>query len=438
LHGTCSAKSRKEQSVYIPHLLGSIGEHMTSTKILGMPVEKGRWLLVITGMIINLCLGTIYSWSVFQNPLKKYFEGLGTTPTDAQLLLAYSIFLACFAIAMPMTGKYIEKYGPRTITILGGLLTGFGWLSASFSPGIEFMYFTYGVIGGIGVGIAYGCPIAVSTRWFPDKKGLAVGLTVLGFGFSAFFTANIANALIGSVGVMGTFRIFGIIFLVLIPLLALPMVFPPQGWAPENWTPQQSAKRTEKKKEYTREDMIKTPVFYGLWFSFFIGCLAGLMAIGISKQVSAEVAVPVEISAMLVGFFAIFNGLGRPAFGKITDMLGPKKTAMISFGLIAISSLCMSIAPSVPVYLCSFAVLWGCLGGWLAIAPAATATYFGTKDYPRCYGVVFVAYGAGAIAGPQLAGYIKDTTSSYLNVFPYVCGLALVGLLIAYFLLKEN
>ncbi|MCX8173589.1 MAG: OFA family MFS transporter [Thermoplasmata archaeon] len=410
---------------------------MSGEKILGIDAEKGRWLLVVCGLVVNLCLGTIYSWTVFQKPLQGYFTALGTAPSDTQMLLPFSIFLACFAIAMPLTGKYIEKFGPKKITIVGGVLTGLGWLSASFSTRIEMMYFTYGVIGGLGVGIAYGCPIAVSTRWFPDNKGLAVGLTVLGFGFSAFVTANLANWLIGAYGIMASLRIFGLLFIALIILLALPMKFPPSGWKPRNWQP--PAKEEEKKKtDYTREEMLRTPTFYGLWFSFFIGCLAGLMAIGISKQVSAEVNVPAGISAMLVGFFAIFNGLGRPAFGKLTDMLKPRKTAILSFALIALSALLLILKPTMEIYLLSFAILWGCLGGWLAIAPAATAAFFGTKDYPRCYGVVFVAYGAGAIAGPLLAGYIKDTTGSYLNVFPYVCVLALIGLVVAFFLLRQK
>lgn len=410
---------------------------MSDEKILGMEPEKGRWLLIVYGLIINLCLGAIYSWSVFQKPLQNYFKDLGTTPSDAQMLLAFSIFLACFAIAMPLTGKYIEKYGPRKITMVGGLLTGFGWLFASFSTRIEIMYIAYGVIGGTGVGIAYGCPIAVSTRWFPDKKGLAVGLTLIGFGFSTVLTANLANWLIGAYGIMTTFKILGLMFISIIILLALPLKFPPPSWKPKNW--QQSAKSEETRKtEYSREEMLRTSTFYGLWFSFFIGCLAGLMAIGISKQVSSEVSVPGSISAMLVSFFAIFNGLGRPAFGKLTDLFNPQRTAMLSFTLIALSALLLTLMPTIEIYLLSFAILWCCLGGWLAIAPAATAAFFGTKDYPRCYGVVFIAYGAGAIAGPLLAGYIKDTTGSYLNVFPYVCILALIGLAVAFFLLKQK
>ncbi|NTW92895.1 MAG: OFA family MFS transporter, partial [Methanoregulaceae archaeon] len=184
---------------------------MTSDEqIFRMPAEKGRWVLVLIGMIINLCLGTIYSWSVFVGPLTAYFNGLGQSVTAGEILLPFSVFLAFFAIAMPLTGKYIETLGPRKVTIIGGILTGLGWLLASTVTSVWMLYIVYGVIGGIGVGIAYGVPVAVAARWFPDRRGTAVGLTLLGFGFSAFLTANIAGYLINNTGVMNTFRMFGV------------------------------------------------------------------------------------------------------------------------------------------------------------------------------------------------------------------------------------
>ena len=406
-------------------------------KILGMEPEKGRWMLVVLGMVINLCLGSIYSWSVFVKPLTDYYTGvLGQTVTANDILMPFSVFLAFFAIAMPFTGKYIERYGPRNITIIGGVLTGLGWLLASVSTSVPMLYVMYGVIGGIGVGIAYGVPVAVSARWFPDRRGLAVGLTVLGFGFSAFFTANIAGWFITAYGVMNTFRIFGIAFIILIILLALPLRFPAAGWVPKGWTAPALKPGEEKPCEFDREKMLKSPSFYGLWTCYFIGCLAGLMAISIAKPVGTDVGIEAGLATMLVGFFAVFNGGGRPVFGALTDKLTPRNAAMVSFILIALASLLMWQIPIVPVYILAFAVLWGCLGGWLAIAPTTTGSYFGTCDYPRCYGVVFLAYGAGAIAGPQLAGFIKTSTGSYIGVFPYVLALAVVGIVIAFTLMK--
>ena len=405
--------------------------------IFGIEPERGRWILIILGMIINLCLGTIYSWSVFVGPLTTYFtKTLGQTVTANDILLPFSVFLAFFAIAMPLTGKYIELYGPRNITIVGGVLTGLGWLLASFASSIPMLYVMYGIVGGIGVGIAYGVPVAVAARWFPDRRGLAVGLTVLGFGFSAFFTANIAGYLIGAYGVMTTFRIFGIVFVILTILLALPLKFPKTGWVPAGWTPPAPKQGEQKSCELTRSQMIKTSSFYALWACYFIGCLAGLMAISIAKPVGTDVGIETGLATALVGVFAIFNGFGRPVFGALTDRLTPRVTAMVSFSLIAMVSFLMWRIPTVPVYLIAFVVLWGCLGGWLAIAPTSCGTYFGTCDYPRCYGVLFLAYGAGAIAGPQLAGFIKTSSGSYIGVFPYVLVLAVIGFIIAFVLLK--
>jgi OFA family oxalate/formate antiporter-like MFS transporter len=405
--------------------------------LFGMPLEKGRWVLIASGLIINLCLGSIYAWSVFVEPLTDYFTGeLGQAVSANDILMPFSVFLAVFAITMPFTGKIIDTYGPRNVTIIGSVLTGLGWLLASFSSSVLMLTVVYGVIGGIGVGIAYSVLVAISAQWFPDQRGLAVGLTILGVGFSAFFTANIAGWFIGAWGVMNTFRIFGIVIVVLTTLLALPLKSPPSGWVPGGWTPPDLKPGEEKSCECNRSVMLKSSSFYGLWACYFIGSLAGLMAISIAKPVGTDVGIEAGFATFLVGFFAIFNGAGRPVFGALTDTLTPRNTAMVSFILIALASLLMWQIPIVPVYILTFAVLWGCLGGWLAIAPTTTGWYFGTRDYPRCYGVVFLAYGAGAIAGPQLAGFIRTSTGSYIGVFPYVLALAVVGIIIAFTLMK--
>jgi MFS transporter, OFA family, oxalate/formate antiporter len=403
-----------------------------------MPPTKGRWVLVAVCLVINLCLGAVYSWSVFVSPLTNYFTiDLGQTVSVNDVLMPFSVFLAVFAITMALTGKYVETHGPRKVTIIGCTLTGLGWLLASTASSITMLYVMYGVIGGIGVGFAYGATVAVAARWFPDRRGLAVGLAVFGVGFSAFITANLAGYFITLSGVMNTFRIFGIGIMIVTLPLALPLTFPPVGWRPAGWNPPVLRGGEHVTCECTRREMVKTPAFYGLWCCYFIGSVAGLMAVSISKPVGTElVQIETGLATVLVGFFAIFNGSGRPVFGFLTDRFNPGNTAMISFVLIALASLLMWQVPGVPVYIIAFAALWGCLGGWLAIAPTATASYFGTDDYPRCYGVVFLAYGAGAIAGPQLAGFIRTTTGNYLGVFPCVLTLAIIGFVIAFILMK--
>jgi MFS family permease len=403
-----------------------------------MPLEKRRWVLVAAGLIINLCLGAVYSWSVFVSPLTDYFSNeLGQTVSANEVLLPYSVVLAVFAVTMALTGKYVETHGPRKITIIGCVLTGLGWLLASTVSSIAMLSVMYGVIGGIGIGIAYGATVAVAARWFPDRRGLAVGLTVFGVGFSALITANLAGYLIAAYGVMSTFRLFGIGIIIVTVPLALPLTFPPEGWKPAGWFQPLPEEGEHVTCECNRSEMVKTPAFYGLWICYFIGCMAGLMAVSISKPVGTElVHIEAGLATVLVGFFAIFNGAGRLVFGVLTDRHNPRITAMISFTLIAMVSLAMWQMPVSVVYIIAFAVLWGCLGGWLALAPTATASYFGTCDYPRCYGLVFLAFGAGAIAGPQLAGFIRTTTGNYLGVFPWVFSLAIIGFIVAYFRMK--
>jgi MFS family permease len=294
----------------------------------------------------------------------------------------------------------------------------------------------YGLIGGIGVGIVYNCPIGVSARWFPDRRGLAVGITVLGFGLSPLITAPLANALIAGIGPLATMAYVGAAALVVIVLCGLPLRFPEAGWAPVGWTPTAAAAACV---DLNRSEMVRTKQFWGLWFCFFIGTLAGLMAIGIASPVGQEVfLLAPATAAALVGVFAIFNGIGRPIFGSLVDRLGTRTTAMANLGLIALAALLLwagSGTASSAVYTVGFAALWLCLGGWLAIAPACTAAYCGTKYYGPNYGLVFTAYGVGAIVGNLLAGSLRDIVGSYTAVFLPVAALALIGVAAAAFFL---
>lgn len=398
-------------------------------KLFGMEAVKGRWVFVATGLLINVCLGSIYAFSVFRKPLETLWE-----ITSSQSGYPFMVFLAVFAIAMPLTGNLIARWGPKKTTLLGGMLVAIGWIAASFSPDIITLTILYGVIGGAGVGIVYGCPIAVVAKWFPQKSGLAIGLTIMGFGVSALVTAPLMKTMIGNpdIGIMNTFLYFGIAFGVIITLLAQLLSFPPAEWIPAG--SEATATAALPTLNLSRQEMLKTPSFYALWATNTIGCLAGLMAIGIASPVGTEVAkLDATMAALAVSLFAVFNGFGRPIFGAITDKLGPKHTAMLSFTLIFAVSLLMSFfgQENAMLYLVAFCILWMCLGGWLALAPTSTGIFFGKQYYAQNYGVVYTAYGAGAILGTLISGNIKDITGSYLDAFPIVAGLALLGMIIA-------
>ncbi|PKN61034.1 MAG: MFS transporter [Deltaproteobacteria bacterium HGW-Deltaproteobacteria-11] len=405
---------------------------MSDEKLFGMPAESGRWVFIALGFIINICLGSVYAYSVFAKPVRALMNVSAT-----EVGLPFMVFLAAFAILVFIGGQLMAKLGPRNLGILGGVILGAGWMLASQATGITMLAISYGIIGGGGVGLAYGVPLAVSGRWFPDKRGLALGLTLAGFGGSAFVSANVASALIKSVGPMQTFLYLGLAFLIVVCVCFIPYRFPKDGWKPAGWTPPVAAGTGV--VDLDIGGMTKTPAFYGLFLCYVIGCLAGLMAIGISSPVAQEIIkIAPGTAATLVGIFAIFNGAGRPIFGVITDKLSPRGAAIISFIIILLSSLGMLTAGegNVILYVICFIGFWLCLGGWLAIAPTSTNTFFGVKNYAKNYGLVFIAYGVGAILGGIISGQAKDAFGSYQVAFYPTAGLAIVGMIIAFIMLK--
>ena len=401
-------------------------------KVFGLPAASGRWLFVVLGIVMNVCLGAVYAYSIFLKPVKEAFAGISAFQANQPFM----VFLAFFAVLMFFGGRVMEKLGPRKMGMIGGIIVGLGWLLSAFAPNIWILTLTYGVIAGSGVGLVYGCPVAMGAKWFPDRKGLAVGLIVAGFGGSALITGKIANALIPSVGLSTTFMYFGIAFGIILVVLSLPFRFPAAGWTPAGWKPAAGAAAAV---DFIPGEMIKTGTYWGLFLCFMIGAVAGLMAIGISKPVGNEIIrISGETAATLVGVFAIFNALGRPLFGFLTDKITPRYATILNLLIILIVSVIMITAKEgdTMLYTISFIGFWLCLGGWLAIAPTATASFFGMKNYAKNYGAVFFAYGLGAIIGGVISGQAKDVFGTYTYAFYPTAVLAVVGLVLAVALLK--
>ncbi len=388
---------------------------------------RGRWLFVALGFLVNLCEGGIYAFSVFRKPLEERLS-IGATASG----LPFTVFLAVFAVTMAVSGGLLERWGPRKTGILGGILVGLGWVLAGLWPNVALLVLFYGVLSGAGVGLLYGAPIAVVTRWFPDRKGLAVGLTLMGFGLSALVIAPVLSTLINSVGPLRTFTYLGLVFLAVLPVLAAPLRYPRPGWRPPGWVPANG--HSSLGPDLDRKAMLRTRTFYVLWLTFTFGSMAGLMAVGIAAPFGKEVAgLSPRMAALAVSAFAMFNGLGRPLFGWLADRITPRYAAILSFALILAAAVALDVGGKghPALYFLAFAVFWLNLGGWLAIAPTATAIFFGAKDYGRNYGLTFTAYGAGGILAGTISGLVRDLTGSYLAVFFPVMGLACAGLVLA-------
>jgi MFS transporter, OFA family, oxalate/formate antiporter len=401
--------------------------------VFGLAAERGRWLLIPLGITVLLCLGSVYSWSIFRRPLEVE---LGVSATAS--LLPFTLALVCYAALMPIAGFYMPRWGTRPLTAIGGLLVGVGYLLASFATSIEGLILAYGVIVGIGMGMAYGVPMAVMARWFPERKGLAVGLTIIGFGLSPLVTAPLANHLIETMGVRMTLRILGLAFGAIIIAIATTLKLPPSGWYPP--TGGKASTLVTPTLSYPPH-LLKSRSFYGLWICYTIGTLVGLSAIGISSSVGEEIIqINPGVAASSVALFALFNGISRPLFGWLSDRYRPHYVAIASYSLILLACILMINAQSgqVGIYLVAFCLFWFCLGGWLAIAPTTTLRLFNPDHYAQNYGIVFTAYGVGALIGTLSAGQIRDWFGSYTLAFYPMAFLAMVGIVVASTMLKHD
>ena len=386
--------------------------------------EISRWQYIFLGILVMLLLGTVYSYSVFRVALEHVFN-IGATESG----LPYMVALASYAVFMFITGKFIDRYHPRTLLLLGGFLVAFGWILSAFATNIIALTITYGLISGAGVGVAYGVPMAVIAKWFPDKKGLAVGMVLIGFGLSPLITAPIARYLVLQYGVMQSFLILGISFAILLPLLALTFKYPDEAYSNRFHT---SKKHTSTQKEIPIQEMVKSVSFKGVYLNFIIGTMIGLTMIGMTSNVGLDYfKLEASTVTQLMALFAISNGIGRPIFGWFTDRFSSRAAMLLSYFLIAMSALSIILfTHHVLVYIISFSVFWFNLGGWLAIAPTSTLKLYGTKHYSKNYGLMFTAYGIGAIAGVSTSGILLDLHSNYHYVFIYVIMLCAIGSLI--------
>lgn len=402
-----------------------------------------RWLVVVGALIIQVSLGAVYIWSVFQTPLKAAFPSWSET----QVTLPAQMVLAAFALAVIFGGRIQDKLGPRKVGTVGGIILGVGLILARFAGGFEagpallWLLLTFSVLGGIGIGAAYVCPIATCVKWFPDKRGLITGLAVAGFGAGAFFFAPLAKALISGgayqllgfslftlpgIGVFNTFTALGIIFLVAVVVGSQFLVNPPAGYRPVGWTPPAAAAGAPAKADFTPTEMLRTPMFWLLWLTYFAGCTAGLQVIMKASPVwqsfsLAPMQPPVPAAtfgsvsaagAMAVSILAIFNSAGRILWGKISDNLGRKNTLIVMFLLCGVFMLGLDWLRTYPLYLAGISVVGLCFGGFLALYPAVTADFYGTKNIGVNYGWMFTAYGAGGIFGPFLAAWLMKAVSS--------------------------
>lgn len=389
-----------------------------------------RWGIALAGVLLQVALGSVYAWSVFKAPLAKQFNW-----NISQVTLTFTISILAVGFAAYFGGLWMKKVGPRVVAMTGGALYGGGIFLASFSNiGLWWLYLSYGLIGGIGLGFAYIVPISVLVKWFPERRGLMTGVAVGGFGAGALLTAPIATRLIHSVGVLQTFAWLGIAYLILTVVTSYFLQNPPEGYAPEGYTPPESQAGATTVKAFTLPEALKTWQWWGLWILLFLNASAGISIISQEASMFQEFAgISVLVAAGMIGIVSLGNAFGRVFWAWISDSVGRKITFAIMFG---IQGVLFWFLPSfhtvTSITLVVFLVLM-CYGGGFGTMPAFVADYFGTTNVASIYGLMLTAWGFAAAFGPLLIANLRQSSGNFTSGLHVIAIVMVVSVLVPIF-----
>ncbi len=384
---------------------------------------NNRWVIAIAGVFLQISLGAVYAWSVFRVPLAKQF---GWSISEITLTFTISIFVLGFAAFFG--GLWLNRKGPRVVALTGGALYGLGVFLASFSHDLWWLYLSYGVIGGIGLGLGYIVPVAVLVKWFPDRRGLITGIAVGGFGAGALITAPVATRLIQSVGVLSTFAYLGIAYLIVTVVTGLFMQNPPDGWKPVGWTPTTNQTSHRAGRDFTLSEALKTWQWYALWLLLFLNTCAGISIISQEAPLfQEETGVTAAIAASMVGLASIGNAVGRVFWAWVSDLITRSATFFLMFvAQILLFWFLPNIATAWFLTIVTFVVLM-CYGGGFGTMPAFTADYFGPKNVGPIYGLMLTAWGFASVFGPLLIAHMRETAGSYRGALHVIAGVMTIS-----------
>ena len=363
------------------------------------------WIITSAALGINLLLGLLYAWSVFKKALVAEWGW-----NDVTASLPFTVSAAIFAFMMIFAGRAQDKYGPKVVALLGGIMFGTGIIASGFTQNPVVMIITFGVIGGIGIGLGYSATTPCAIKWFDSsKKGVISGIVVSGVGLAPVYMAPLTAYFLKLYGIQNTFMILGIIALVAIVLFSLILRNPA-----ENYVPSQPAatKPTSSSNNQGWKEVLKTRQFYLLWLIYLLSATAGLMLIAHMASIAGTQAAW-KAGFILVVVLSAFNALGRIAIGFLSDKIGRKSAMVVVFLLQAVNMFIFAYYTSIPLLITGAAIAGLAYGSLFSLMPSITADFFGVKNMGVNYGLVFSGWGIAAIIGPILGGYVVKTTGTY-------------------------
>lgn len=376
---------------------------------------KNRWLIVLGAVIVQICIGTIYSWSMFNYPLMDSFGW-----SENEVVLTFSIATFIFAFSTMLSGRLLDLLGPRIIATIGGVLYGGGLLLASTANSLIELYIYYGILSGMGVGFVYVCPLATCVKWYPNKKGLITGIAVGAFGLGSLVFKFIIQAILNTTSITNTFMYLGLIYLILI-ILGAQLLRNPKEQSIKNKS------NYNPNDDFTIKQMVKKPYFYLSWFLFYIGCMGGLLVIGLALDLGVKlIGLTIESAANTVVLIALFNALGRITWGSLSDKIGRIQVLVLMFIITGTAMLSLSIASlSFITFFTILASIAFCFGGFLAVFPTITEEFFGKKNFGSNYGIMYQAYGFAALSGPVILTLLP----TFQHTFTFLSIIAFMGML---------
>jgi OFA family oxalate/formate antiporter-like MFS transporter len=391
------------------------------------------WTVTLSALGINLALGILYTWSVISKAIPADWKW-----TEQDKSWPYSIACLVFAIVMVPAGRLQDKFSPRLVASIGGVLVGLGMILASLSTSNIVFILGFGLLAGAGIGCGYASATPPAVKWFPAARtGMIAGIVVSGFGLASVWAAPATQFLTKQVGVPQTMMILGIAFLIAVVLLAQLLRVPPKGYVPPGAAPAKPG--AAKKEDFSPFEMLGTVQFYLLWFMYACGAGAGLMVIAkLAKLVQVQTAI--ELGFVFVASLAVGNGAGRIIAGMVSDKLGRKPTIVgcLVFQAVLMVVLTRATAGSPLANVAALAILSALIGANyganLALYPSITKDYYGLKNFGVNYGLVFTAWGIGGFALSLLAGMLYDKTKSFEASCYVAAALMVVAAIVAAFL----
>ncbi|HER4980977.1 TPA: OFA family MFS transporter [Streptococcus pyogenes] len=388
-----------------------------------------RYIIATAGILLHLMLGSTYAWSVYRNPILQE-----TGWDQAPVAFAFSLAIFCLGLSAAFMGNLVEQYSPRLTGTVSAILYASGNMLTGLAidrKEIWLLYIGYGVIGGLGLGAGYITPISTIIKWFPDKRGMATGFAIMGFGFASLLTSPIAQWLIETEGLVATFYLLGLIYLIVM-LFASQLIIKPTAAEIAILDKKRLQNNSYLIEGMTAKEALKTKSFYCLWVILFINITCGLGLISVVAPMAQDLTgMSPEMSAIVVGAMGIFNGFGRLVWASLSDYIGRRVTVILLFLVSIIMTISLIFAHSSLIFMISIATLMTCYGAGFSLIPPYLSDLFGAKELATLHGYILTAWAIAALTGPMLLSITVEWTHNYLLTLCVFIVLYILGLMVA-------